>query len=305
MARTYIAPVSFGLGDLIVSLPPIQALIAECARTGTETWLVARSPGQALLAERIEGLAGCVFEESFDAAAAAGALCRVVDLRDHPLQRDYWWGSAEFVEEFGELGINDILERICTGFGISADFVRPVGLRAFPRPDVRDAVVLVTESDGAAKRWPASRWEALAAKIRAAGIEVRRVARSGRPTQEAVAGVDEVVAPTPGDAVDVLTSCRAVIGIDTGLTHIATQQHTPTVTICRQDGVFLRRWSHCRAVQGGPCDPACVAVEETYAYNERVDLRGFQWRPRTCPANGGCLDPIEPDHVFEVLQELL
>src|SRR5207244_13097225 len=95
--------ISFGLGDLVVSLPAIQALIAEGARTGEETWLVARSPAQALLAERIDCLAGCIFEESFNPADPAAACGRVVDLRDHPLQRDYWWGSAEFVQAHGAL----------------------------------------------------------------------------------------------------------------------------------------------------------------------------------------------------------
>jgi hypothetical protein len=297
MDRTYIAPVSFGLGDLVVSLPPIQALI-----TAGETWLVARSSSQGRLAERIDGLAGCVFEESFDRDAVVG---RLVDLRDHPLQRDYWWGSTEFLQAFGALGINDILERICADFGIATDFARPVSLRAVPRPDVHGAVLLITESDGAAKRWPVGQWEALAARIRAAGIEVRRVVRSDRPGEGDVPGVDEVVAPTPGDAVDVLTGCRAVVGIDTGLTHIAAQQQTATVTICRQDNVYFRPWSHCRVVRGAPCDPACDALDKEYAYNERVDLRGFQWQPRTCPANGSCLDPVSPDKVFELLEELL
>ena len=305
MARTYVAPVSFGLGDLVVSLPAIQAVVAEAARAGEETWLVARSPAQALLAERIDGLAGCILEDSFDPADPAAACGRVVDLRDHPLQRDYWWGSAEFVRAHGALGINDILERICASFGIGADFARPVGLRALPRPDVRDAVLFVTESEGSTKRWPVDRWAALAARIRADGIDVRRVARSGLAGESMVAGVDEVVAATPGEAVDVLTSCRAVVGVDTGLTHIAAQQATATITICRRGSVFFRPWSHCRAVEGSACTPACTASEKAYAYNERVDLRGFRWQPRICPAGASCLDPIEPEQVFEVLRELL
>jgi hypothetical protein len=305
MARTYIAPVSFGLGDLVVSLPAIQALIAQGAPTGEETWLVARSPVQALLAERIDGLAGCIVEESFNPADPAAAGDRIIDLRDHPLQRDYWWGSAEFAHAYGALGINDILDRICASFGISADFARPVGLRSFPRPDMRDAVLFVTESEGWTKRWPVDRWAALAAKIRADGIEVRRVARSRLAGESVVAGVDEVVAATPGEAVDVLTSCRAVVGIDTGLTHIAAQQDTATITICRRGNVFFRPWSHCRAVEGSACAPECAASEKIYAYNERVDLRGFQWEPRTCPASATCLDPIDPVRVFDVLQELL
>src|SRR6266545_2199872 len=144
MRRTYIAPISFGLGDLVVSLPAIQALIAE--HQPRETWLVARAPGQAALADRIAGIGGCVPEDAFDPAQADG---RFVDLRDHALQRDYWWGSPEFDRAVGPLAINEILACICADFGIRADFSKPVPLVAHhTRPEVRDAVLLVTESDG-------------------------------------------------------------------------------------------------------------------------------------------------------------
>ena len=54
---------------------------------------------------------------------------RLIDLRDHPLQRDFWWGSAAFAAEFGPMNINDILDRICRDFGINADFARPRACR--------------------------------------------------------------------------------------------------------------------------------------------------------------------------------
>ena len=58
--RRFIAPVSFGLGDLVVSLPVVQAAVTAGGCSGTETWLVTRSHSQAALAERIGGLAGTV-----------------------------------------------------------------------------------------------------------------------------------------------------------------------------------------------------------------------------------------------------
>ena len=122
MSRTLIAPVSYGLGDLVVSLPAFQALIAE----GDAVWLVARAPSQRLLAERIEGLAGVVDEDSCTPCPGD----RFIDLRDHPLQRDFWWGSAAFEAAFGLLNINDILERICADLGVRADFTQPVPLRS-------------------------------------------------------------------------------------------------------------------------------------------------------------------------------
>ncbi len=118
-------------------------------------------------------------------------------------------------------------------------------------------------------------------------------------------GIETVCAPTPGHVVDVLSSARAVVGVDTGPTHIAVQQGTPTVTICRRGNVYLRPWPHTRAVTGDPCDPACVAMEQEYAYNERVDLRGFDWQPRRCPVDGRCLGAIEPEQVMRALDQVL
>src|SRR5262245_27501443 len=107
MSTVHIAPVSFGVGDLVVSLPAIQALIDR----GEETWLVARAPVQEVLARRIDGLGGCVADDAFMARDG-----RFVDLRDHPLQRDHWWGSSAFEAAYGGLLINDILARICADF---------------------------------------------------------------------------------------------------------------------------------------------------------------------------------------------
>ena len=67
MRRTYIAPISFGLGDLIVSLPAIQALITE-NQPGRDMAGGARSRSRPRSADRIAGLAGCVHEDAFDPA---------------------------------------------------------------------------------------------------------------------------------------------------------------------------------------------------------------------------------------------
>jgi hypothetical protein len=301
MTRVYVAPISFGLGDLVVSLPAVQALVVQAGRERDEAWLVARSPAQARLAERIDGLSGWVTEEAFDRDRTDG---RLVDLRDHPLQRDHWWGSPESEAAIGSLSINDILARICADFAIDADFTRPVPLIAHPRPELRSAVLLVVDSDSPSKCWPVDRWAAVASGIRDFGLDPRVVTRDDT-RHAAVAGVDAVCAPTPGDAVDVLTAARAVVGVDTGLTHIAAQQGTPTVTICRAHAVFFRPWPHTRAVTGDECDDACRTVEREYAYNERVDLRDFEWRPRPCPVNGRCLDAVRVDDVVYALEQVL
>ncbi len=301
MSRVFVAPISLGLGDLVVSLPAVQAVVAGNRDGAHETWLVARSAAQAALAERIQGLAGSVDEALFDAARCEG---RFINLRDHPLQRDYWWGSPEFDAAYGPILINDILRQICVDFGIDADFSRPVPLRASRRSDLRDVVLLVTESDGPTKRWAVERWAAVAEWVRETGREARGVVRSAANPALRELGLAEIVAPTPGAAVDVLNSSAAVVGIDTGLTHIAVQQGTPTVMLCRDRPVYFRPWSHARVVVGDACADLCVERERERAYNASVRLDGFRPPVRECQLGTPCLDSITPERVVAALEEL-
>ncbi|MGA8372041.1 MAG: hypothetical protein WB765_18060, partial [Acidimicrobiales bacterium] len=133
--RRFIAPVSFGLGDLVVSLPVVQAAVIQGQCSGGETWLVARSPSQAALAERVSGLAGTLFEG--DGAIEPESL---LDLRDHRLQRDHWWGTPEFEAAYGPLSINEIIARIGADLGLVGDFSKPVPLEARRRPDAEGLV---------------------------------------------------------------------------------------------------------------------------------------------------------------------
>jgi ADP-heptose:LPS heptosyltransferase len=292
-----LAPISFGLGDLVLSSPVIAALVAE----GEEVWLVARSRPQELLAERIPALAGVVVEEGL----GLGAGERFIDLRDHPLQRDHWWGSPAFEASFGPLGINDILARICSDFGIAADFSRPEPLLACRRPGLESTVLLVHETDGPAKHWAPGRWAQLVEGLRADGHAVAHVTKAAGPSPLDAVDVPAMVLPTLGEVVDALTSCRAVIGIDTGLTHIAAQQSTPTITVCRHSSVYFRPWSHCRAVRGGECTDSCTEAEARYAYNDEVSLEHFRPSPWRCPSGSPCMDQAAPDHAVALLRELL
>lgn len=297
MARTFLAPVSFGLGDLVVSLPAIQVLVSR----DPSVWLVARAPSQRLLAERIAGLAGVVDEALFTCPSGD----RLIDLRDHPLQRDFWWGSAGFEAQFGGLNINDILERICADFGIDADFSHPTPLQATPSADLGRTVLLVHETDGADKAWPPERWAEVAALLRADGHEVARVTKEDSPPRPGLTDVPALVAQTPGAAVDALSSCRGVIGIDTGLTHIAAQQGRPTVTVCKRSSVYFRPWPHCAALRGESCTEPCLAAEASYAYNQTVSLRDFRPQVRACPSGSFCLQGARAEDAVVLLRGLL
>jgi hypothetical protein len=299
--RTLVAPVSFGLGDLVVSLPVVDWLVKDGGASDRGTWLVTRSDVQVALSERVGGLAGTITEGD----VGVGAGDELIDLRDHPLQRDAWWGSPEFDCAHGALSINEIVDRIARDSGVHADFSTPVPLEARDRPDVEGLVLLVADSDGNAKRWPSDRWIELALGLGREGAEVAVVTRDGTSNAVVEGGVTRLVVDSIGDAVDVLTACRAVVGVDTGLTHIATQQGTPTVTICRRPAVYFRAFDHTRLAAGATCDPICRRKEQEYAYNRRVDLTGPPPAPRVCPVHASCLEAIRPEFVLSKLAELL
>ena len=132
----------------------------------------------------------------------------------------------------------------------------------------------------------------VADRVRAAGVEVVQLTRDQPSPSMRATGITALRAATPADAVDVLGSCLAVVGVDTGMTHVAVQQGTPTVTLLRPRSVYFRPWPHCRAVIGDECDEACAAFERAYVYNDRVRLSDFDWSPRPCPSAGRCLDAI-------------
>jgi hypothetical protein len=186
--------------------------------------------------------------------------------------------------------INDIIGRICADFGIVADVTRPTALTSLPRPELGSSVVFVMDTDGPTKRWPASRWLALASELGRRGVGVRALSRDDHGGAD---GIEAVCAPTPGDVVDVLSSARAVVGVD------ADRRTSPCSRERRRSrsagvATYLRPWPHTRAVTGEPCDPACVAVEQEYAYNDRVDLRGFECSPAAARSTGAASAPSSP-----------
>ena len=221
-----------------------------------------------------------------------------MDLRDHPLQRDHWWGSAEFEEAFGRLSINDILARICADFAIDADFTRPVPLTACRRPELRSTVLLVVDTDGPTKRWPAERWLAVASGIRDAGLDVRAVTRDDVALDLGDGRIDAVPAATPGEAVDVLSSARRRRRRrHRSDAHRRAAGNADGHDLSGQPGLLPAMAPH-PGGDRGPLRRRLHRVEDDYAYNERVDLRGFEWQPRRCPVDGRCLDVVQPEDVL-------
>src|SRR5271168_4188118 len=217
---TYFAPLAEGLGDAIVSLPLLFALIDK-----GETFLVARCPRQEGLTEAVEGLAGTVRE--VDLKDRLKPNDTYINIRNHRIQTDYVWGSTEFAEHYNGYRVNDILAVMARDFGIEANFDKPRPLLYKHRKDSHDKIVFVPGTMTTAKTWSTQKWIELNRSLSERGLSVLMVGQPDRNeiVRELVsAGVDWIETPTVQDAIDVVSSAATVVSIDTGLMHIAVQQ---------------------------------------------------------------------------------
>jgi len=108
-------------------------------------------------------------------------------------------------------------------------------------PGGRPVVALVHGSSRADKQWPAGHWMVLAARLDAAGFDVALLHGTADEQQRSEAMAREMAHARvwPRLALDALTDalagCRGVIGVDSGLSHIAVALDLPHVQIYNFD----------------------------------------------------------------------
>lgn len=305
----YVAPISWGLGDAVVSLPVVQFFIDR----GDETHFVVRSHLQAGLVERIDGLAGAIDEKALDVEQFESTRSRtgkwLLNLREHPIQTNYWWGSLEFERDYTNHKINDILKIICHDAGIEPKFDRLVPLNCFWKKGMKRTIAFVPGSDGTHKHWRTESWVRLAQMLSEGGWNIIGL---GEPEHcEAVrelidAGLPWQQTATVGDAVDVLSSCAAAVGVDTGLTHIAVQQGTPTVALYKRNSIYYRPYSHALIIEAEPCAESCREKFLARAINKITSFTpDFEHKPWTCevPEAERCMSTITPEAVFSKVEQ--
>lgn len=308
----YLAPISTGLGDLIVSLPALQALI----KTGKPTYLISRTPMQEGFESRISGLAGMIRETAFDPHALAKEDV-FFNLRNHPLQTDYIWGSEDFEKTYPGYKITDVLKGICADFGIAAnyDVLAPLPFEKHTACD--DAVVLVPGSAGIVKCWPSFHWIDLANRLTKSG---RKVVVIGQPERSVIvrdcleSGLQHVPTPTMTDALDALSSARCVVAADTGLMHLAVHQNVPTVALFRYNVMFKRDYPHVRSLSAPLCHQACIDLEYSAVPNKVIAFDSFveneqkvYWETWTCTKEDWserCMASIQPEQVLAAVSDL-
>jgi hypothetical protein len=297
----YIAPISWGLGDLVISLPVIQALVDQ----GVSTYLVVHSRLHVGLAQRMTGLKGVITEDEYQ---RLDLLHSYVNLREHPLQQELWWGSLQYYEKFADKRINDLLSTICSDFGIAANLNKLIPL-AINRKDLGPrTIIFIPGSDGDFKCWPTSHWLVVADILRDAGW---RVIVLGQP--DVSKAVIELIGKiewfdTPGicDALDIISSGCGVIGVDTGLMHLAAHQLIPTIGLFRQRPVYWRPYEHCFKVEAAfPCDQACHAAALACSNQDITSFVDYQPQSWSCARldEANCMQSLSPYHVVDVFHQ--
>lgn len=126
-------------------------------------------------------------------------------------------------------------------FGYQPDPTPPnFGIQPGPRPDWLDAndyAVLLTATSRAEKEWPETHWLTLGAALQAQGLNViwpwGSAPEHARALRLAEALPGSVAAPrlSLAQAAGLLGHAAAVVGVDTGLTHLANALDRPLVAI--------------------------------------------------------------------------
>lgn len=299
----YIAPPALGLGDLIVTLPVVQSLI----RRGEEVYLIVRSDAHVDLTEQLPGLAGTVLEWRFSPTQlTAGDV--YYDMRDHRLQKDYWWGGDRFMRAYPEYRINDILGHICDDLGLEVDLQDLAPLQFTPVQELSQTILLIPGSAFSFKCWPTYNWLELAYAIKDQVKVIGEIDKSPAVQELLDSGLTHFPTPTLKDALHAISSAKAVVAVDTGLMHLAVNQGVPTVALYRHHPIYLRQFPHARAVIASqPCAQACYEEEIACAHNSRP-AAGPNFSPRdwSCLSDGfRCMDSLSSQQVLQTLSALL
>jgi len=129
--------------------------------------------------------------------------------------------------------------------------------------------VLLTNASRASKRWPDDRWRAVERELHRRGLRSVMFAGSAREEHETRARAAGMaagwVAPRVGidDVAAVLARARIVVGLDTGLSHLAAALGAPTIGIfCDYDPrlVGITGAAPCASLGGVDAAPAAAAV---------------------------------------------
>jgi ADP-heptose:LPS heptosyltransferase len=274
--------------------------------------LIIRSPAQEGLAHRIPGLKKVMKETEF-LNLPPQERANVYNLRDHPLQSQFVWGSPEFYAEYPGFGIGDIIRVICKDLGIQDGQANLLPLNAIQRADSAGKIILIPGTAAPIKRWSSANWLRLHQELKLIGIDSVMIGEPRVNSQIAglmKSGMPWIPTRTLADALDAISSSLGVVSVDTGLMHLAVHQGLKTVALFREYTMFLREYPHAKSLLAQSCAQECRAGEFSFAPNASTFFTDWgsdqifsHWNALQCrvPEDQSCMSTITVEKVLAQL----
>lgn len=186
----------------------------------------------------------------------------------------------------------DALEHV--DYGLNARFPALASVNSTPY------LVFLHGTTWATKHWYETHWEALARQVTAAGYRVKlpfgNTAEFERATRlaNAVAGVEIVPKSTLSELAQLLAQAKAVVGVDTGLSHLAAALAVPTISLY------------------GATNPAKTGTRGQHQIHLTADFACAPCLKKVCDYQGtateqqpACYSRLSVARVWEALQKLI
>ena len=289
--------------DLVIDAQGLikSALIASCSRGRVRAGFdrtSAREPAAALFYSRRAAVA----TNNCHAVERIRRLFAAVIGYDPPSETPSFGIDGAFSR--GARGGIPSQEKAARGGNPSQDRARGVAPRMM-RNGAEPYCVLVHGTTWESKHWPDAFWTHMASRVTQAGLTpiLPWLSEAERHRAESIARqVDgaHAIGSMPLDAVaELLAHARAVVGVDTGLSHLGAALGRPTVglfgpTDARLTGCVGNR---ARNIQGDIACAPCLARHCRYR-GEALSWRGENVEP-------ACFARLDPDRVWTQVAELL
>jgi hypothetical protein len=287
-----------GIGDVVVCKSTFESF---CRNIDEDVVFVARGPRQVGLSKLLDGAAGEVKEFEIEQNMKGGD--RIINLRDHPWQCEHDWFSADFKARHPNIKIFEILDDICRDKEIVANTRE---FRALPFEfDARaaDKVIVVPGTTMKAKKMKLTFWQNLVRQLGLKNIQTIMLGKSdGAPeiAELVEVGIEHISTPELQDAINLISSSKAVVSVDTGLMHIAVQQGIKTVAIFGQCEIYYRPAANCIPIFTDRRISEYEFTGEYKLWNFAVDYDSWDYLPPKAD-EGALIKFDDPAKIIELL----
>lgn len=277
-----------GIGDLAVLLPVLRNVKETYAERLN---LIVHNEGQRSLLSRFPWVDRAVIVDNPRDVVPTGHF--YIDMAETPMEKDYWWGTEEYIKDFGQMHIYDVMEK-CIGVSGKYDELVPLEWQTDREAELNNTVLLGIGGRRGNKLWFNDSWFKLYSLLTEASFSVAMVGSkshdgSGQIEELEQLGIPFIETASLADTIDVISNAKGMVSIDSGLMHLSATQGKPTVGLFGPMPSWLwgPKGDHVLNLDGG-CGINCTKMP-------------LDWECVGRP----CMASFRPESVFQEWQLLL